>query len=228
VGHILFFCLGSWAVWFAASMAIRIEELPILFKDVPTYIRGKLSRDQMALATNIMWCICKAHNAMVISAKDFKPISIVHQAQAMLTPQSIHNEVVRTPQTIQYQISRDTEVLLVDASWDQSSKTGLAYLTYNATGVLTWSARYTTSAPDAFTAEAMATKSALRQWTERAILGTKVVIYTDIRALVQALDGGMAGQCSSWRAVKLVERLRRTMEGEGERIRIHHVCREAL
>jgi hypothetical protein len=85
----------------------------------------------------------------------------------------------------------------VDASWDQSTRTSLAYLAYTVVGVLTWAARSATNALYAFTVEAMDVDVAIRHWVEHTVPSVKLTICTDCRTLVQALEDDRAGQCPS-------------------------------
>jgi hypothetical protein len=158
VCHLLFFCPGSRATWFGLGINIRVEEMSILFKEALLYLAAKLKPPQMALVVNTMWCIWKARNASVIEGKRVRSKSIIQQARAMpvrLTTTAPSRQVPR------YQVRRDNEVVIVDASWDQNQRGGLTYMRYSHTGARIWSVGEATSAPDAFSAETMAVHMAV-------------------------------------------------------------------
>jgi hypothetical protein len=116
VGHMIFFCLGSRATWFALGLNIRIEEMPMQFKEALLYIATKLSPTQMSIAENAMWCLWKARNAMVIEGTRFRPLSIIQQAKVMPVPNQKEARSIIQPQKLQYLVYKTCVVLLVDAS----------------------------------------------------------------------------------------------------------------
>jgi hypothetical protein len=107
-----------------------VKELPLHFKETILYLTQKLGREDMAVAANLMWCLWKARNGLIIENRPFRPLAIVRQARAMPITQLAGHQGAGRKDTFPYSVSASNEIMIVDASWEQSSKAGMAYVHY--------------------------------------------------------------------------------------------------
>lgn len=116
--HLLFFCDLSRATWFCSELPLIINHLPLSFPEAMLYITDNLNEDQVIAVCNLMWCLWKARNEELFTAKKSTPQTIVTRARAMagatqgpctdITPEA--NSPVRVP--------TGKDLILVDGSWD--------------------------------------------------------------------------------------------------------------
>jgi hypothetical protein len=59
VHHMMFYCPGSRAIWFTLGLNLRVEEVPMQFKEALVFLNWILPPERMTLAANVMWCLWK-------------------------------------------------------------------------------------------------------------------------------------------------------------------------
>jgi hypothetical protein len=103
--HLLFFCPSSRATWFASPLALRVEELPLEFKQALGYLAQLLLEEDKI----------KARNAEILEGKRLHPMAVIRQARSMEyeAPSKI-NEVKKHTEV--HSLPKGAGVILVDGS----------------------------------------------------------------------------------------------------------------
>jgi zinc-binding in reverse transcriptase len=130
--HLLFFCPSSRAIWFSSELALHVDGLPLCFRQVLLLWAWIMNDKQQVMAANLLWCIWKARNTEVIEGTKIQPMKIIYQAPMMETVAS----TIRGKRRHQLQptmVPAGHGIILVDGSWDQQSRVGLAIVVYNVT-----------------------------------------------------------------------------------------------
>ncbi|KAJ4794628.1 RNA-directed DNA polymerase (reverse transcriptase)-related family protein [Rhynchospora pubera] len=231
--HCFFFCQGSRMVWFAGSLGISTDSLPLNVCEALHMITQQMNEENIRIFCLTLWEIWLARNDLVFQHRRFDPIAICKKVQAMGHAiegargenLELHQLVERVP----YELSVDEWQVLVDASWDTSQRAGSACVIYHE-GVLVRILMQRHEAPDSFYAETLALQEAI-QWVEeffQAREGQKVKLFSDCLNLTTAIHEGDLTSIPSWRAAPLIARMLEQIENWGGKVSLQHVRREAV
>ncbi|KAF3322627.1 hypothetical protein FCM35_KLT12616 [Carex littledalei] len=123
----------------------------------------------------------------------------------------------------------DRWVVLVDASWEQSKKTGWGAVFYNKEGTLADIRCEQGVAEDPLHAEAIALLSTLQEIEQRMSTdeSQRYIIFSDCQVLVKAVTTANA-DIPSWKATKTIAKCTRLVHQWGDIVRVKHVLRTAL
>jgi zinc-binding in reverse transcriptase len=204
LNHLLFYCRGSRFVWFASSLALRIDEIPLGFRQALAHLAVVLSDEDKVKATNLLWCIWKAHNAKLLEEKRMNPMAVVRQAKAMEYEISNNNgELTIGPKPISV---KEEGIIIVDGSWEPNHKVGAAMLAYNERNELLVVKQWVFHTISPFIAEAEGLQKAVR-WVaiQEGRMGVAAwVLISDCRALVHAVQTKSTQDILIWQAADTV------------------------
>lgn len=134
--HVLFFCPIARATWFSSRLALRVDALPLSFPRAYMAITDILNDEERTTSANLLWCIWKARNEAIFSTKKPSPQGIIAQVNHMRDVRV----PVQQPQVMQrFQkviVLGGSRLVLVDASWDQTTQAGWGMTSYSDKGEL--------------------------------------------------------------------------------------------
>lgn len=180
--------------------------------------------------TNLLWCLWKARNEQLFMGTSKNPQAILAQALAMGISIPLHQRMIQQERIEKIVVPRGNRVILLDASWDTSEKTGTAFVIYNNQGSLQAVYANHTSCTDPLQAEAMALLQVLTFLeNEGGLDGSRgTLICSDCSVLVQGVLQNSFLDLPSWQAAeKIAEGVQRY--GNMQRITtLRHVNRKSL
>lgn len=184
-----------------------------------------LDPEQIIDLCNLLWELWKARNGEVFAGKKISPHGVLKLvATATPVPKSAqHQQQEEVPVPIQ--IPSDTRTVLVDASWDTSSRTGTGVLIFDESGTLRNARCTTTTAHDPFQAEAHALLLALKLIETES---GRYMVFTDCKTLVEIVNTSNLESLLSWRAGSQVEECIDTWATMRHRVTMAHARRERM
>lgn len=228
--HVLFFCPIARATWFSSQLALRVSALPLSFPRAYMAITDTLNDEERTTFANLLWCIWKARNEAVFSAKKPSPQGIIAQVNQMTdvrVPVQQPQVMQRCQKTI---VQGGSRLVLVDASWDQSTQAGWGMTSYLDKGELIAIRYGNMQVSDPLHAEAYAVLQVMQHILNEQDLahGVQFVIYTDCANLVKAIAANDIEGLPSWNAAPTVALCAEICVKSGGRIKVVKVRREAL
>jgi zinc-binding in reverse transcriptase len=227
LSHMLFFCPSSRAVWFGSRMNLRIDGIPLDFKQALKQLMQWRSPGDQRYMAHLLWCIWKARCAEVIEGIRFNPYRVCLQAAGMdnvpvepvnMIPRQVHNR---------HSIQDGDSVVFIDASWDTSGKAGAGVIQYDPGGKLMEVRYFSYKAGDAMHAETVAAAIAVESYLARWPQG-KCTFFTDCQSLITDIQRTGEATTHSWRAEEQVLKLRNLTATAQLQIKVRYVNRKHL
>ncbi|KAJ4788737.1 RNA-directed DNA polymerase (reverse transcriptase)-related family protein [Rhynchospora pubera] len=229
--HCFFFCQGSRVVWFASTLGLRTNDMPLDILEAVKYCTQSMSGEEIKVFTYTLWEIWKARNDTVINQKRFEPTEIQRKVHNWLQldfegeGQIGHKIAQKTHGKYCYQ--QDGYQVVVDGSWDTQNKSGSAYLIYQG-GKLTLIGYNNHDVLDPFHAEVKAVKEAVDALVDIGVQNQQIELFSDCYDLVQAINEEDVQDLPSWRARQEVMDVIGIVKQFGDRMQFKHVRREAV
>jgi ribonuclease HI len=198
--------------WFVSDVSIRVENLPLCFKECMVQFFTTLTPEQLIKALNMLWCVWKARNEELFEGIGFNPLHVHRKATQMamenaLTSARPHMGEHNFQQTVDIPIGY--ELIIVDGSWEQTGRAGRGMVAYDADGSLQTIVCQPFQAQDPFHAEAEAVQRAIKWYQVRRLLAPSdgTVVVTDSQVILRAINSGDQEEIPSWRAVPTVMKI---------------------
>ncbi|KAJ4776676.1 RNA-directed DNA polymerase (reverse transcriptase)-related family protein [Rhynchospora pubera] len=203
--HCFFFCQGSRVVWFGSALGLRSQDMPLNVVIAISQCTQYMTQDQRSLFCYTLWEIWLARNELILNQGKFDPEKILRKAQSWLQVGFDQGNVRGLTMSIspsnqeRYKFQQNGYQLLIDGSWDCNHRAGFAYLLYFG-GKLLEIGYFSTSLHDAFQAEVLALKQALKKVIELQIQNCAVQFFSDCSSLVLAVNDNDPDNSPSWRS----------------------------
>ncbi|KAJ4755843.1 hypothetical protein LUZ62_090248 [Rhynchospora pubera] len=226
VNHMFFFCPHVRMVWFASQLALRTDYLPLSFPQALSSIISFLDDEQFVLCCNLLWSVWKARNKHVLEGKCTALEAVIAEAyNCKVDAKSMQVQGVNICKNA-IQLSPEEGVILLDASWDTSKASALAFMVYDRMGNLICINCRPFQANSPFQAEAIALEEAAHY--SMLMQESKIILFSDCRILVNAVNDFDYQTLPDWHAMEQVCRLRETIQAHQGRIEIRAVKREVV
>ncbi|KAJ1687942.1 hypothetical protein LUZ63_019332 [Rhynchospora breviuscula] len=231
--HCFFYCPGSRRVWFEGKLGLRTHDQPLDITQAFTQTVSLLDEDGIKLYCYTLWELWKGRNEVIMQHKRFDPAKIL-RAVSNWTKEGVlerqqSSDLQQTLKLPGYEVQKQDWLLIVDASWQQSGKAGIAYILYEKGKVSQWCFNYC-EAHDPFHAEALAMlhgfnllKQKLQQNQDK-----KVNVCSDCQNLVEAVNEMHTENIPSWRAMPVVQELISVYKSCIQNITVRFVKRDAV
>ncbi|KAJ3708371.1 hypothetical protein LUZ61_012076 [Rhynchospora tenuis] len=227
--HTLFQCSIPRLVWFSSQFSIRSDQLSPQFTSNIQALASQMSEIEFTYFCNLLWCIWKARNSHLFKGKSQSPQQILFNANALQGIKIETSQVCRKETQDIINIPPFSRIVLVDASWDQQKRVGVANVTYDQTGKLTHFQLSYTTAESPFHAETKALLQAAKIITQNTHQAdTQYILLSDCKQLIEVLQKKEEENLSCWHASRLIHELIEIQETQGERIRFQFVLRQAV
>ncbi|KAJ4746298.1 Ribonuclease H-like superfamily protein [Rhynchospora pubera] len=231
--HCFFFCPGSRRVWFEGRLGLRTHDQPLDIIQAFTQTVSLLDEDGIKSYCYTLWELWKGRNEVIMKHKQFDTRKILWAVsnwmkegvlegqQSQLLPQ--HSKMPG------YEVQKEDWQLMVDASWQQAGKTGIAYILYEYGTVNQWGFKCS-EAHDPFHAEALAMLHGFKLVIQKLQVNgdKKVDILSDCQNLVVAVNEFNSENIPSWRAMPVVQELINLYKNNANIIQVRYVRRDAV
>ncbi|KAJ3688671.1 hypothetical protein LUZ61_017835 [Rhynchospora tenuis] len=232
--HCLFFCENSRQVWFASTLGLKVNELPLQIGEALKQIMEVLDDYGIQLFTATVWEVWKERNKAVIEHTVFKPTEVLKRVQAITTPitmdpiQTLPVQHIDEGQEV-HDIYENGWQVVMDASWDTNNRAGCAYIVYDG-GLLHSVGMHSEPLNDPFMAEAKTLQESINYMVEKIGVShiTRTQFFSDCNNLVQAVNNCDIEQLPSWRARGLVNDIIKMMEDMQLTATLHYAHRDAV
>ncbi|KAJ3687049.1 hypothetical protein LUZ61_016213 [Rhynchospora tenuis] len=229
--HCFFFCHGSRMVWFRGELGLRTHDLPINMVEAVQQLTQGMNEENIATFCYTLWEIWLARNEAVLQHKPFQPIAVCMKVVAWKKRVNVEDTVAvpMSRREVPHEYLRNGWQIIVDASWDTSHKSGIAFLVYHA-GMLQWMVMKSLQAQDPFQAEAIGLQEVMTwiKWQTQQFGPLQAHIFSDCMNLIDAVQEGNIDELPSWRAVPIVAEIINEVQHMGSDIMLQHVRREAV
>lgn len=184
-----------------------------------------LDNDQFIVFSNILWCVWKARNEFIFKGKNTTPQAILAQATAMGIAKPMRQLSHKQDGLEVIPVPSGAGVILIDASWDCSKKTGTAFIVFNGKGELIFVQTRSTLCTDPLQAEAMALLHVLQYIKGEG--GTQPVsnflVCTDCKTFMKAITQNDYQELPSWQAAEVVAQGAQLYQQMMENITFRHI-----
>ncbi|KAJ4802046.1 RNA-directed DNA polymerase (reverse transcriptase)-related family protein [Rhynchospora pubera] len=231
--HCFFFCQGSRLVWFGGDLGIRTDSLPLDIKEAIQFITTAKDEGFIKTFAYTLWEIWLARNDCLFQRKNFNPVGVCQKVRAWTThppdTQTVNARETSIEEMIPYELAEGGWQMIVDGSWDTSTRAGIAFLLYKD-GVLHVMGLEGHNAANAFLAETMAMEAGVKQVgiLMREHSNLQVQIYTDCLNLVSAIQENDVDNLPSWRARQTMAEIIRLIALSDNAVQVRYARREAL
>lgn len=196
-------------------------------------LTNTMDEHQILKLCHIIWCLWKARNEWIFRAKKLSPESIIAQARRMDPPteKGTSNRLKLVKKNTQVIcIPPNTVTILVDASWDVSKNAGWGATWYNQQGHLKGIRARHIHAEDATQGEATAILHTIHQCIATTGNGNQVevMIVTDCKVLVQAINNNSIEELHSWQAAQVAAECAQKIRDAKNSITVRYTTRKAL
>lgn len=233
LNHCLFFCQLSRATWFSSDLALRVDHIPMDFAQAILELTTGMDLQHIQSLCNLIWGIWKARNEVIFQGKTPTVGSIIAQAKQLDPPPGItprqNSQSAQGPRQVNI-IPTNTEILIVDASWDVNKEAGWGAVWYDQRGSYAWAGAGYMQAEDPLHGEALALLHVTRWYVSCMSNSTtsRAQIFSDCKVLVQAIRNNSIDDLPSWKATPTVVDVINLINSVNDRVIVRHVSREAL
>ncbi|KAJ4762988.1 RNA-directed DNA polymerase (reverse transcriptase)-related family protein [Rhynchospora pubera] len=230
--HCFFFCPGSRRVWFEGRLGLRTHEQSLDITQAFIQTVPLLDEEGIKVYVYTLWELWKGRNEVVMQHKQFDPVKILRAVNNWMRGVVDEQQSQSNQQPLKipgYEIKRDDWHVMVDASWQQSTKTGLACIMYEQGTITSWSCNVC-EAHDPFHAETLAMLEGFNLAVQRLQedRNKMVFVLSDCQNLVVAVLGLNADNIPSWRAMADVQKLITLYRNWASNIHVKYVRRDAV
>ncbi|KAJ4778970.1 Ribonuclease H-like superfamily protein [Rhynchospora pubera] len=231
--HCFFFCPGSRRVWFEGKLALRSHDQPLDITQAFTQTILVLDEEGIKVYSYTLWELWKGRNEVIMQHKQFDPVRIKKAVSNWMKEGYLENQRNQNEQQCQripgYEVKGHDWNLIVDASWQQSRKTGIAFMFYEHGAVTQWSSNFC-EAYDPFHAEAMSLLDGLKMVVQKLQEDQEKIVnvFSDCQNLIVAVTEMNTDNIPSWRALKTVQELIKLYKSWTHNIQLRHVRRDAV
>lgn len=162
-----------------------------------------LDAQQTAVFCNLLWSIWKSRNEELFRGNKGVPEAILRQASTLKTCAKLKRGESTAIGLDPIEVPGNTSLVVVDASWDQSSKTGTAFVKFDGSRRLTFLHCRYQKATDPFHAEALALMEAL-EYIQNTPQMDQFLILSDCKTLVNLVVQGTIEGVPTWQATETV------------------------